>query len=111
MKKIAILTCLEATGVCSGAACFKALNQRTAFFQPYVEIEVEVLGFFHCNGCQCDYDLDLEYDEKMTTLIDLKPDVIHVGKCTVQKGIECKVITRMVHRFEANGITVVRGTH
>lgn len=110
-KRIAILSCLNATDVCSGAACFKALNQRMKSFEIYLDNSVEVIGFFHCNGCTCDYEINAPYLEKVNTLIKLKPDVIHVGKCTVDKGVECPVITGIIQTFEQNQIQVIRGTH
>lgn len=111
VKRIAILSCLKATDVCSGAACFKALNQRQKSFEVYAEDTIEVIGFFHCNGCECDYENDSAYIEKIDTMIGLKPDVIHVGKCTLIDGKECPVITRIVSTFEKNEILVVKGTH
>ena len=111
LRRMVILSCLKAMDVCSGSACFKALNQRKKSFESYSKDLIEVIGFFHCNGCACDYDNDQAYIEKMDTLINLKPDVIHVGKCTVIKGEECPVITRIIDTFEQSQIRVVRGTH
>lgn len=110
-KRIAVLSCLKATDVCSGAACFKALNQRKKSFEIYAEAEIEIVGFFHCNGCECDYENDKAYIEKIDTMINLKPDAIHVGKCTLIDGEECSVITKIVSTFEKNKILVVKGTH
>ncbi len=111
MKKIAILTCLHATGVCSGAACFSALNERRAHFEAYAGEAVEMTAFFHCNGCTADYANDAEYLEKIERVCSGKPDAIHVGKCTYHKRPLCPVIARMIDYFRANGITVVMGTH
>lgn len=111
VKRIGILSCLKSTSVCSGAACFKALNQRTEFFETYMDKTVELTGFFHCNGCECDYETDADYLEKIETLIFLKPDVIHVGKCTIIQGKECPIIANIIQTFERNGIQVIRGTH
>lgn len=111
IKKIAILSCLNASGVCSGAACFRALNQRSHHFKVYEDQGVEVIGFFHCNGCHCDYDNDKDYLEKIEYVISLKPDAVHVGKCTCMGGKECSVITRIIETLEHSGVKVVRGTH
>lgn len=110
-KRIAILSCLKATGVCSGASCFNAFNQRTKSFEGYSKDFVEMIGFFHCNGCECDYINDSDYLEKIDTLKKLKPDAIHVGKCTLINGEECPVITNIIKCFEENQIAVIRGTH
>ncbi len=111
MKKIAVLTCLEATAVCSGAACFNAINGRRAFFSDYADEAVEIVAFFHCNGCDADYDNDKEYIEKIERVCSQQPDVIHVGKCTYYKGNMCPTIQRMIDYFEQKDIKIVIGTH
>lgn len=110
-KRIALLTCLKATGVCSGAGCFKALNDRTRHFDVYRADSVEVVAFFHCNGCEADYDSDSEYAEKMQRVCELAPDAVHLGRCTAMNDAECPVVSRMAETFQAAGITVIRGTH
>ncbi|MBN2897827.1 MAG: CGGC domain-containing protein [Clostridia bacterium] len=109
--RIAILSCLEATAVCSGAACFRALNDRDVFFSDYKDKTVEVLAFFHCNGCACDYDTDLAYLDKIERVCAMQPDAVHVGKCTAVNGTECSCITKIIDYIEGQGITVIRGTH
>ncbi len=110
-KRIAVLTCLEATKVCSGAACFRAFNQRKSAFERYKGEGAELIAFFHCNGCHCDYAHDSEYLEKIQYICSCKPDAVHVGKCTQIKGVECKIITQIIKTIEAEGILVIRGTH
>ena len=112
MKNIAILTCLKATEVCSGASCFKALNDREKFFSPYKDEQVNVKSFFHCNGCSCEYENDKQYLEKMNRVFSLGIDFVHVGVCTLSREKEeCSVITKMIETLENNNISVVRGTH
>ena len=111
MTKIAILSCLNASSVCSGAACFKAVNDRTKSFEIYKEEDVEIIAFFHCNGCSCDYENDIEYKEKIDTVIKLKPDAVNIGKCTVTDGCECSIITKIAATISDSGIRVIRGTH
>lgn len=111
IKRIAILTCLEATGVCSGAGCFNALNNRSKHFERYKDQDIKVVAFFHCNSCDADYNDNLEYQEKIERVVELNPHAVHVGICTRTKGIECRVITDMINYFESNGISVIRGTH
>ena len=106
MKKIAILTCLEATRVCSGAACFSALNQRTAFFQPYVETEVEVLGFFHCNGCKDPIFDGMDY--KFEQLKRSGVETLHMARCI---EVECHRYNEMKLALETKGFSVVKGSH
>ncbi|MGI6091219.1 MAG: CGGC domain-containing protein [Saccharofermentanales bacterium] len=111
MKKIAILTCLSATSVCSSAACFSALNQRKATFQRYLDDDVEIVAFFHCNGCDCDYGNDKKYLEKIRRICEIKPDAVHIGVCAYAKGVECPNIAHVIQTLEASGIDVIRGTH
>lgn len=109
--KIAILSCLKATEVCSGAACFKAINSRVAFFEPYKDKNLEVMAFFHCNGCDCDYENDSDYLEKINRVCAMQVDAVHIGKCTLIDGVECQHITKIVKHIEDAGIRVIRGTH
>lgn len=111
MKRIVVLSCLKATGVCSGAACFQAINRRQGSFQIYENEAVEVEAFFHCNGCDCNYEVDSEFQEKIERVIGMKPDSLHVGKCTQINGRECPVITNIVHQIQTRDILVIRGTH
>ncbi|PID79693.1 MAG: hypothetical protein CSB19_01980 [Clostridiales bacterium] len=111
MKKIAILTCLKATEICSGASCFVALNDRAAHFEAYKDEDVKIVAFFHCNGCKADYQNDLQYLEKVERVCKACPDVIHVGKCTYYQRDLCPVIEDMIKYFEAHGIKTVIGTH
>ncbi|MBS7525387.1 CGGC domain-containing protein [Fusibacter paucivorans] len=111
MKRIAILSCLEATAVCSGAACFKALNSRMASFERYRDEAVEVVAFWHCNGCQCDYQKDAAFLEKIEAVVALKPHAVHIGKCTVTNGQRCSVITDIASYLEVHDIQIIQGTH
>ncbi len=111
MKKIAVLTCLKATQVCSGAACFDAINDRRATFEEYVDEEVKVVAFFHCNGCKADYDNDEQYIEKIERVCSQEPDAIHIGKCTFYQRDLCPVIDNMINYFKSKGIKIVIGTH
>lgn len=111
MKKIAILSCLKSTSVCSGAACFEAVNNREASFAAYKGEEVSIVAFFHCNGCDCKYENDESYREKIERVISIKPYAVHVGLCTISKGIECDKITQIIDKLEENHIKIVRGTH
>lgn len=112
MKKIAILTCLEAVGsVCTGAGCFKAFNERLGSFSIYDE-EVELQAFFQCNGCKSDVNRDKGMQEKLERIISIKPDVVHIGICTKSKtGNLCENIKIIVEQLEKNNIVCIEGTH
>lgn len=111
MKRIAILTCLKATAVCSGAACFYAFNQRTRSFTAYKDEGAEIAAFFHCNGCNCNTETDEEYIEKINRVKTLNIDAVHIGKCTITGDRECPAIKKIADELEANKIRVIRGTH
>ena len=97
--------------MCSGAACFSAINKREKHFSDYSGEDIEVCAFFHCNGCGCDYDTDKEFIEKINRIPKLGIEAVHIGKCTVLKGSECEVITKIIGIIENYGIKIVRGTH
>ena len=111
MKKLAILSCLNATAICSGASCFSALNSRTGAFSRYYGDDIEVVAFFHCNDCNCDYSHDKKYLEKIARVCAMGPDAVHVGICTSINGSECPIISHIIQTLEMHGIAVIRGTH
>lgn len=113
MKKIAILTCLEAVGsVCTGAGCFSALNERKGNFSRYAQEEIQLQAFFQCNGCQSDSLKDKGMQEKLQRIIGLKPDAVHIGVCTKTKtGEQCENIKKIVEQLKANEILCIEGTH
>lgn len=41
MKKIAILTCLKANDVCTGASCLEAFFKKEAFFNQYKKEDIK----------------------------------------------------------------------
>lgn len=112
MKRIAILTCLEAVGsVCTGAGCLSALNTRQGSFKQYDEA-VKLEAFFQCNGCQSDVNTDKGVAEKLQRIIQINPDVVHIGICTKTKtGELCKQIQAIKTLLEEKGILCIEGTH
>ena len=49
--KIAMLNCLNANEVCTGAGCLKAFNARSRHFAEYGETPLELVAMARCNGC------------------------------------------------------------
>ena len=49
--------------------------------------------------------------EKMDRLKSIGVDVVHLGVCTKNNGVECDTITRIAQCLSQRGIKVVRGTH
>ncbi len=72
MKRIAILTCLKACQVCTGAACLSAWNQRSRGFARYQGEEVQLSAFLHCNGCATSPLEDAGMREKLDRLVSLE---------------------------------------
>ena len=109
--KIAILNCLKANEVCSGAGCLKALNARRKHFEPYMDEPVELIAFARCNGC--DAGVDKGFREKLDRFVSEGAEVCHVGVCTVRRetGQECPTITEALAYLEERGLKTVRGTH
>ena len=65
MKKIAMLNCLKANEVCTGAACMKAFNEKSRSFERYREEETVVAAFMRCNGCDAHPGEDKGLQEKL----------------------------------------------
>ena len=51
MKNIAILTCLKANDVCTGASCLDAFYNKKGFFTQYTNDDTKLVAFWTCNGC------------------------------------------------------------
>ncbi len=111
MKRIAILSCLSATQVCTGASCFYALNQRLGAFDIYPVGGLEVIAFLHCNGCGVDHGTDEGFREKLIRLYEMHPDAVHVGKCTWVGDVYCETIKGIVEELSLRNIEVIWGTH
>ena len=108
--KIAILNCLKANQVCTGAACLTALNSGTKHFASYGE-PLELVAMARCNGC--DAGIDEGFREKLDRIVAEGAQTCHFGVCTVRRdlGKECPVITEAADYLEAHGVRPVRGTH
>jgi len=80
VKRIGIINCFEVSKKCTGSGCFKAFHARTGSFARYVDEEVEIISFVHCNGCAPDA---LEtVVEKARRMKEKGVDVVHLSTCT-----------------------------
>lgn len=112
MKHIAMLNCLHANTVCTGASCFQAFYEKRASFHKYENEEIQLDAFMKCNGCDKDPQLDAGMQEKIQRLKKIGTQIVHVGVCTKRKdGKECPTITTIATMLEEQGIQIVRGTH
>ncbi len=114
MKKLAILTCLKACQVCTGASCLQAWNERSRGFAAYAGEEVQLMAFCHCNGCGIDPSTDKGMQEKLDRLQKIGVEVVHTGVCTMQgreNPIQCPTITAILDQLHQRGIQTKYGTH
>lgn len=109
--KIAMLNCLKANEVCTGAGCLRALNERSRFFAEYGSTPLTLVAMARCNGCQA--EIDRGFREKLDRIVSEGAEVCHLGVCTVRSDTkeECHVITQAAAYLEERGVKVVRGTH
>ncbi|MDE7243399.1 MAG: CGGC domain-containing protein [Oscillospiraceae bacterium] len=113
MKKIAILTCLDACLVCTGASCLNAWNNKSKRFAAYAGENVSLEAFFHCNGCGNDPEMDKGMIEKLDRLQNIGVETVHIGVCAVKQetGVLCHVITQIRDMLHSRGIQTIQGTH
>lgn len=118
MKKIAILTCLKANDVCTGASCLEAFFKKEAFFNQYKKEDIKLVAFWTCNGCEAVLLNNQEgLKEKLERILSVKTDIVHVGICTeiideqTHKKVLCPKIQEIVDFLQKNNIKVVFGTH
>ena len=71
MKNIAILTCLKANDVCTGASCLDAFYNKKGFFTQYTNDDTKLVAFWTCNGCD---EVLLNNQEGLLSI--LYPDVL-----------------------------------
>lgn len=114
MKQIAILTCLKACQVCTGASCLDAWNRRVKGFAPYAGEEVTLAAFFHCNGCGKAPETDAGMEEKLDRLQNIGVDTVHIGVCAVSDratGALCPTMEIIREQLHRRGIQTQFGTH
>ena len=109
--KIAILNCLKANEVCTGASCLRAFNDRSRHFAAYGDTPLELVAMARCNGCEA--GIDEGFREKLECIVSEGAEVCHLGVCTVRSDTkeECPTITRAAAWLEERGVKIVRGTH
>lgn len=117
MEKIAILRCLKSAENCTGALCLKVFNDRSAFFESYLGKDIQLVGFFTCNGCEnIKFESESGMEEKLKRILSIGTDIIHIGMCceTRSSGTDkkrCEKIIEIANFFEKHRIKVVWGTH
>ncbi len=113
MKKAVILRCLRSSVVCTGASCFKLLNDKQYGADNYNGTVTKILACFTCNGCN---DIIIGTTEDLRKKIErvkkLAPDYVYLTDCTKKKdenGVKqlCPVIKKITAEFTAFDIKVV----
>ena len=109
--KIAMLNCLMANEVCTGAGCLRAFNTRTRHFAEYGDTPLELTALARCNGCG--KGIDKGFREKLERIVSEGTEVCHLGVCTLhgEDRKECPTITEAAAWLEERGVRIVRGTH
>lgn len=105
--KLGIGICEKVNGVCSSMGCFKAYNKKTKHFEPYKDIETELMSFFTCNVCSAENFEGLERIANKLKDEDIK--VVHFGACTLK--CEANNLDEIKKVFSSRNIQVVEGTH
>lgn len=111
MKQIAILNCLKANDVCSGAGCLNALYERRAGFARYEGQEVRLRAFLRCSTCGKVPQEDAGMTEKLKRLESMQVETVHIGVCAQPKGSRCPYMEANAKWLEDHGIEVVWQTH
>lgn len=111
MRKIAMLNCLDANDVCTGAGCLKAFYARTGGFEAYGEEELTLTAFARCSHCGKTAAEDAGMLEKLERLVSMGTETVHIGACAAPKGKRCPTMESHAAWLEDHGIKVVWKTH
>ena len=115
MKRIAILTCLRANDVCTGAGCLEAFFNKKGSFNIYKQENIKLVAFWTCNGCKdCLFDNQDGLFEKIDKIKKLKVDILHLGICVLldKKSKKfCPKIQNIIEELKKYNIKIVIGTH
>ena len=86
MTNLAILCCLDANDVCTGAGCLRALRERRGGFACYEGQETELLAFLRCSHCSTPLEEDAGMQEKLERLVSIGTQAVHIGVCARPRG-------------------------
>lgn len=106
MLNIGILVCNKLSYECCGAWCFKAFNEKNKGFEIYKDMNVNLYGFMHCNGCEKDFEKEMDY--KLKQLKKCNVTRIHMALCVKS---ECEKYDELKLILKKRGFEVIYGTH
>ena len=107
MTNLAILCCLDANDVCTGAGCLRALRERRGGFACYEGQETELLAFLRCSHCSTPLEEDAGMQEKLERLVSIGTQAVHIGVCAQPKGEKCPYMAANAKWLEDHGIQVI----
>ena len=111
MKRIAILNCLKANDVCTGAGCLKAFYARTGGFAAYGEEALTLTAMARCSHCRMPLEADPGMQRKLERLVEAGTEAVHIGVCASPRGQRCPTMESYAEWLEAHGIQVLWRTH
>ena len=111
MTNLAILCCLDANDVCTGAGCLRALRERRGGFACYEGQETELLAFLRCSHCSTPLEEDAGMQKKLERLVSIGTQAVHIGVCARPKGEKCPYMAANAKWLEDHGIQVIWKTH
>lgn len=111
MKKIAMMNCLKANDVCTGAGCLRAFYERRGGFACYGDEELQLMAFLRCSQCGTPLSEDSGMQEKLERLKTVGTEVVHIGVCAQKNGVPCPHMAENAAWLEQNGIAIVWKTH
>jgi predicted metal-binding protein len=109
--RIAILACLNANDVCTGAGCLSAFNERKGGFACYGEEKLQLAAFLRCSTCGKKLEEDPGMQEKLDRLVSIGTEAVHIGVCAQKKGKPCPYMEEKANWLMQHGISVIWKTH
>lgn len=107
MKNIAILQCEKAGNTCTAAGCFRCFNEKSKAFERYQGQDVQMMGFFQCNGCDADQLTDERFAKKLNRMKE-HDCTVHLAFCVMQ---DCEKKEILKQALNNAGLEWVEGTH
>ena len=111
MKKIAMLNCLKANDVCTGAGCLKAFYSRTGGFAEYGDEQLQLMAMARCSGCDKTAENDPGMMEKLERLVSVGTEIVHIGVCAAHNSEPCPTMQTHARWLEEHGIRIIWRTH
>lgn len=106
MKNICIFICGTTSKKCLAKGCFRTFNEKSDAFECHQEIDVKLVGFNTCSGCDDDPIGNLKL--KMEKMAAANVDTVHLSTC--MRG-HCEHYEEFASMLSNKGFEVVGYTH